>query len=85
MSHWTYNKASGSYRLEIPTVGFLGLVQRQGKEWQATFFRAGARQESPLYRRLADAQACVEGRMKLLLHLALVVLEESPPKKEPHR
>lgn len=71
---WTRLKDSGSYRLDLPGVGFLGLVQREGKQWRAVLFRAGARLESPLFPRLAEAQASVEDRCRRLLQGALAVL-----------
>lgn len=78
---WTYNEASGTWRLELPSVGLLGLVQRSRWDWQATLFRSGARQESSLFTWLSEAKSYVEDWMEERLKTALAEL----PQKEKYR
>lgn len=81
MTAWLYNPVSGSWSLTLPSVGFLALVQRHPTkrwDWQATLFRAGVRQESPLFTWRAEAQRYAEEWMKERLQRAV----EELPRRE---
>lgn len=79
MVQWIENPDSNSWRLELPSVGFLTLIQRQGVDWQVTLFRAGARQESPLFTWLSEAKTYAELWM---VERLLTALAELPQKKD---